>query len=163
LHADTEVKVLEKGPVHVPADIALRLELPEVSMQYRFVRVRHFEGAPLSYVETYVPIDIGERLARLDLRRSSIMTELRDTLKVSFTELTQTIEAVAADAGVAQSLDVPVGTPLLLINRLLHLDHERPMLFRSHFRSDRYFYTVQLQGAAASKRAAGKPQRRKSA
>ncbi len=84
LHADTEVKVLERGAVHVPADIARRLELSEDSMQYRFVRVRHFEGAPLSYVETYVPIDIGERLARLDLQRSSIMTELRDTLKVSF-------------------------------------------------------------------------------
>ncbi len=161
LHADTDVKVLEKGAVHVPADVAQRMELPGDSMQYRFVRVRHFEGAPLSYVETFVPIDIGERLARLDLRHTSIMTELRTTLKVTFAELTQTIDAVAADADVAQALGIPVGAPLLLINRLLHLDHERPMLFRSHFRSDRYFYTVQLQGAAAAKRASPTPGHRK--
>jgi GntR family transcriptional regulator len=158
LHADTESKVLEKGVVRVPPDIAAPLHLGADESTYKFVRVRFFEGEPLSYVETYLPIDIGQLLARLDLERTSIMAQLRQTLKVPFTEKSQTIEAVVADAMVARLLEVPVGAPLLLISRLLMVGvPERPMLFRSHFRADRYFYTVQLAQPRAARSSVAKP------
>jgi GntR family transcriptional regulator len=149
LHADTESKVIEGGVIRVPSDIASALQLRPNESTHKIVRVRYFEGGPLSYIETFTPIDIGERLMRIPLEHTSIMTELRKTLKVPYRETSQTIEAVAANAVAARALDVPMGAPLLLITRLLMLgDPERPMLFRSSFRSDRYFYTVQLAKSA---------------
>jgi GntR family transcriptional regulator len=145
LKADTRTEVLQQGITRVPLDIATRMDVKPDNSLYRIVRRRFFEGGPLSYIETYLPIDIGERIAGLSLERSSIMAELKKTLRIRFHEERQTIEAVVADAEVARLLDVPVGSPLLLLSRLLLLDSDgRSVLFRSHYRADRYYYTVQL-------------------
>jgi GntR family transcriptional regulator len=147
LKADTRSEVLQQGVIRVPLEIAGRVDMKPDDSIYRIVRLRFFEGKPLSYIETYLPIDIGERIAKLDLERSSIMAELKKTLRVRFHEEQQTIDAVAADAEVARLLDVPVGSPVLLLSRLLLLGaDERPILFRSYYRADRYYYTVQLAG-----------------
>ena len=113
LHADTVSKVLEGGVVRVPSDIASTLQLRPDESTHKIVRVRYFEGVPLSYVETFTPIDIGERLMRIALEHTSIMAELRKTLNVPYRETSQTIEAIAADAVAARALDVQVGAPLL--------------------------------------------------
>jgi GntR family transcriptional regulator len=145
LNADTKVDTLQKGIVRVAPEIARRINVESESFIYKIVRLRYFEGEPLSYIETYLPIDIGERLMQLDIEHPSIMTELRKTLFIDIHEEQQTIDAVSADAEVARLLGVPVASPLLLMNRLIRIDADnRPILFRSHYRSDRYYYTVQL-------------------
>jgi GntR family transcriptional regulator len=145
LKADTRTEVLHKGVVRVPLEIASRIDVGPESSVYRIVRLRFFEGGPFSHIETYLPIDIGERVAGLNLERTSIMAELKKTLRIRFHEERQTIDAVVADAEVARLLDVPVGSPLLLLNRLLLVGADkRPVLFRSHYRADRYYYTVQM-------------------
>jgi GntR family transcriptional regulator len=162
LRADTRTQVLHQGITRIPPDIANRMNLATENSAYKIVRLRLFEGGPFSYIETYLPVDIGERVAGLNLERTSIMAELKKTLRIRFHEEQQTIDAVVADAEVARLLDVPVGSPLLLLNRLLLLDADkRPILFRTHYRADRYYYTVQLAGRpkahAASKAKARKP------
>jgi|SRR5665213_1576620 len=147
---DTRTVVLKKGIVRVPLDVAGLLSLQPEESTYKITRVRSFERLPLSYIETYMPVDLGLRISKVRLERSSVMTALRDSLKVPFKEIQQTIDAVIADTEIASVLDVPVGAPLLLLTRLLVAERgERPILFRSRYRADRYYYTVQL---AAQKR-----------
>jgi hypothetical protein len=52
---------------------------------------------------------------------------------------------VIAETTMAALLEVPLGMPLLLLTRLCRTTGDHPaVLFRSHFRSDRYYYTVKL-------------------
>jgi GntR family transcriptional regulator len=142
---DTRAVVLKKGIVRVPLDVAGLLNLQPEESTYRIIRVRSFERLPLSYVETYMPVDLGLRMSKVRLERSSVMTALRSSLKVPFREIQQTIDAVIADAEIANVLKVAVGSPLLLLTRVLVVTRGgRPILFRSHYRADRYYYTVQL-------------------
>jgi GntR family transcriptional regulator len=142
---DTRTAILKKGIVRVPLDVAGFLNLQPEEATYRIIRVRSFERLPLSYIETYMPIDVGLKIAKLHLERSSVMTALKSELKMPFREIQQTIEAIIADAEIATVLKVAVGSPLLLLTRVLVLTGDgRIVLFRSHYRADRYYYTVQL-------------------
>ena len=135
----------DKQIVRVPLDVAGLLNLEPEESTYRIIRVRSFHGLPLSYVETYMPVDIGLRMSKVRLERSSVMSAPRDALKVPFREIQQTIDAVLADSEIASVLNVAVGSPLLLLTRILVVKRgERPIVFRSRYRADRYYYTVQL-------------------
>jgi len=145
LNADTKNEILQRGITRVSHEIAHLLNMKSDSFMYRLVRLRYFEGEPLSHSDAYLPIDIGEQLSSVNLERSSVMNELRKTFSIRFHERQQTIDAVSADAEIARLLKVPVAAPLLLLTRWLVLESDgRSILFRSHYRSDRYYYTVQL-------------------
>jgi GntR family transcriptional regulator len=58
---------------------------------------------------------------------------------------TQTISARLADADVARHLDLPVGSALLAVRRLIHDEQERPVQWlHGLYRPDRYEYVMQL-------------------
>ena len=152
---DTRAQVLEHAPVVPPAAVADVTRLPPGEMVYRILRVRHFEGEPLDVYESFLPLDVGVQISRLDLRNTSIVNELRATLGLRIWEDHQQIEAVAADPQHARLLGVSLGTPLLFVVRHFLTAEDRTIaLFWSHYRADRYFYTVKLaqrgEGEAAS-------------
>lgn len=145
------MKILSRRVVRLPRNIAERLRVEPNDLAYKLDRVRFFEGKPLSFIETYLPIDIGESITSTKLEHSSIMTELRKTLRLPFHEEHQTIEAIVVDAAVAKLLQIPVGAPALLLSRLLRLRDNRAVLFRSQYRADRYFYTVHFAKPPSSR------------
>ena len=60
-------------------------------------------------------------------------------------DLYQRIEALAADKDAARALELGKGEPILLVNRVFVDSRGRPVvLFKSHYRADRYIYTVNL-------------------
>jgi GntR family transcriptional regulator len=145
LKLDTEARVLEKGVVKAPVEIAETMKLAEGEEVYRIVRVRSFEGEPLAYYEGYFPVEIGRRIAKLNLRRTSLVHELGATLGIAFWEELQTIEATVADTALAQLLDASLGAPLLSLTRVFVTEEDNlRILFRSSYRADRYYYTVKL-------------------
>lgn len=148
LRLDTEAAVLEKAVVCAPPDVAEAVGGTAGAQIFRITRLRSFECRPLAYHEAYLPLELGERLAQLDLRHTSIIREIRTTLKIPFRETYQRVEAVSADTALARLLEVQFGAPLLYLTRLLRGKNDRlRVLFRSHFRADRYFYTVELSGS----------------
>lgn len=162
LKLDTEAKVLEKGPMDPPADIVAAIGVPPDEPIYHIVRLRTFEKRPLAVHESFMPLEFGVQVAKLDLRHTSIVHELEHTLGIAFWEDHQQIEAVVADTATASLLDLPLGAPLLLMTRLYVTEGNRPVvLFRSHYRADRYFYTVKLDQRRnkAGQRRAGYPQK----
>jgi GntR family transcriptional regulator len=152
LHLNTEARVLEAGPAPMTDEVAETMGLSADESVYRISRLRSFEGQPLAFHDAFLPVQLGCRVAALDLRRTSILHELRVTLRMHCLEHYQRIEAVAADAPLARLLDVVLGAPLLQITRRIEAGRCQPVLFRSQFRADRYYYTVDLAAGHASSR-----------
>ncbi|HYF08062.1 MAG TPA: GntR family transcriptional regulator [Acetobacteraceae bacterium] len=145
LKLDTEARVLESGPARLPASVCDMLGLEAEMPAYRIARLRWFERKPLAWIEGWMPEAVGEAVARLDLRRTSIRRELRETLRIPILEDHQGIEAVAADTRAAELLQVPIGAPLLCLTRLFLTEGGAfAVYFRSLYRADRYYYTVKL-------------------
>ena len=145
MRLDTEAKVLDVGPMRVTAELAEAMGLRRGQALHRISRLRDFERQPLAFHDAFLPAELGQRIAELDLRHTSIMHELQVTLGLRCVEEYQRIEAVAADAPLARALEVTLGAPLLQITRRVAAGAEcQPVLFRSQFRADRYYYTVEL-------------------
>lgn len=145
LKFDTVAKVLHKGPATPPPAVTAAMRVAPGEMAYRVVRLRLVDGEPFAFHEAFLPLDIGVRIGALDLRRTSIVHELRDTLGIEIHEDQQRIEAVAADTELARLLEVALGAPLLYLARhFLSPRGETVVYFRSYFRADRYYYTVKL-------------------
>ena len=112
---------------------------------YRIRRLRFLEGQPLAHHLAMLPLEIGAEVAKLDLRRTTLFHEIGKTLGYDITETYHTIDATVADADLASQLQVPIGAPVLVVGRVVTVEgREATMYFESTFRSDRYFYTVQL-------------------
>jgi GntR family transcriptional regulator len=142
---DTEARVLFKGPVHPQANVAEVMGAERDEMLYRIFRLRHLERQPFGLHEAFLPLDVGVRVSRLDLGRNSIVHILRSALQLDIWEDHQQIEAIAADTEVAKLLGIGIGTPVLYMVRHFKIGENEPIvLFRSHYRADRYFYTVAL-------------------
>jgi GntR family transcriptional regulator len=155
---DTEARVLSKGPVLPQPAVAEVMATPPDEMVYRIFRIRHFEGAPLGLHEAFLPLDVGARVARLELGKTSIVDVLRNALRLDIWEDHQRIEALAADTEVARLLEVGIGSPVLHIVRHFKIGADQPIvLFRAHYRADRYYYTVKLAQAAPIEIAQAEP------
>jgi GntR family transcriptional regulator len=162
LKFDTSARVLEAAPVVPPAAVVDMMKWPPGEMAFRIGRIRYLEGEPFAYHEAFLPLDVGSRVAKLDLSNTSILHELRVTLGLDIWEDHQRVEAVAADADMADALSTRLGAPLLYLVRHW-LSRERSIVvFCSHFRADRYYYTVKLaqrpetgDDAPATKRRSG--------
>jgi DNA-binding GntR family transcriptional regulator len=87
------------------------------------------------------------------LRTSLFVPALRRVHDPVVHEEYQQIDAAVATRETAHLLQMPAGVPMLLVKRLfVDKDHKPVVYFVSHFRSDRYYYTVNLPKA----RGAGK-------
>lgn len=145
LRQDTQWQVLEKKPVGASADIASLLRVAVDEPVFRIIRLQLYEKKPLAYHESYLVLEYGAQVARLDLQHTTIIRELQHTLGVACHEDHQQIEATVADAFLAEVLDVPLWSPLLLMTRLFVAQRDKPIVaIRTHFRADRYYYTVSL-------------------
>lgn len=131
-----EVRV--SGLVPAPGAVARRLGLEPGEVVVYLERRRLCDGVPLSLDLTYVARDLGEALLAEDLRGRDVFSILEGISGRSLGSAEVTVEAVAADAHSAAILEVPSGSPLLMLERLTHLDDGRPVdLEFIRFRGDR--------------------------
>lgn len=160
LKLDSGSEVLEKGLAPAPPFAARALKLANGAPVFRIRRLRRFDGMPLSHHDAFLPIDIGARLSRLDLRKTTLMGEIRHTLGIDIVEDSQQIDAVVADTDMAALLGVAVGAPLLCVRRFFVSSADEPVVtFQAHFRADRYYYTVKLAAPRAAPSRSGRRRR----
>jgi GntR family transcriptional regulator len=145
LKFNTEAHTLAAGPVVPPINVAESLGLAEEETMYRIERLRTLEGRPFALHEAFFPLEIGLRISRVDLSKSSIVRVMREKLGINAREDHTRIEAVAADPEMATRLEVALGAPLLMVTRHFVLPRPRnAVVFRAYFRADRYYYTVKF-------------------
>ena len=145
LDPQLRIRVLDAGPVSCPPDVAHTIGVPAGEAVFRITRLRTHGGEPLSHHESFLPLRVGEAVAARDLTRGSMLQVLEHGLRIPFWEDHQQLEAMVADCDMAALLDVPIGAPLLHLVRVWLTEGHLPLvLFRSHYRSDRYYYTVRI-------------------
>ncbi|CCN05767.1 putative GntR-family transcriptional regulator [Bordetella bronchiseptica Bbr77] len=127
----TQVNLLELDTVPATPQVAAQLELPAGAPVQRAVRVRSHQGLPFSYLVTYVPGEIGQRIRREDLGAKPLLAIFRD-LGVRVARAQQSIS--------------PVGSALLSLQRLVRDDAGRPVEWlHALYRPDRYEYRLDMQ------------------
>lgn len=145
----TTVQVLDTRYLTATADVAEALELQEGATVQRAVRVRALGGAPMSYLVTIVPEDIGRRIEGKDLSQTPLLLLLEEA-GVPVAAATQSISATVADAEVARALSVPAGSPLIEVNRLVRDETDRPVeMIRVLYRPELYRFEISMRRVTA--------------
>jgi len=140
----TRVKVLELDTIAAPPQVAQALQVPNGTPVQKAVRVRSTRQGPLSHITTYVPARLAEHFGRRELGREPILVLLEKS-GVQLGRAHQRISARLADAATAMALDVPVGSALLMVRRLVFDQRDQPIQWlHGLYRPDRYEYEMKL-------------------
>ncbi|SHI11002.1 GntR family transcriptional regulator [Pollutimonas bauzanensis] len=124
--ATTEAKLLSFAYEMPNPDVQNRLELAANTAVQKAIRVRYYEGAPFSYLITYVPEHLGRRYTEEDLMRHPLQALFKKSgMRAAAAE--QSLTATLADTQHADALAVEVGSPLLCIRRVVRDAGNRPM------------------------------------
>ena len=147
---ESSIKLLEFAYRPATPVIASRLKLsPRERVQYS-VRVRSMQGKPFSYLITHVPASIAQNYDENALATTSLFMLLeRGGIKAD--HATQTISAALATEEIAQALDVPVGSALIALQRVVFDQEGRGVEhLEAFYRPDRYRIQVDLGRAGES-------------
>ncbi len=93
------------------------------------VRLNLADGLPFALVTVWCPAELGSSLSRDDVESATFY----ELLPVEFDHATQTIGAAVADDRDAELLQVPVGSPLLVVERV-SIDTDGREVLRSEHR-----------------------------
>ncbi|MCL4458490.1 MAG: GntR family transcriptional regulator [Chloroflexi bacterium] len=132
----------------VPATkgVAEQLHLSLGDEVVRIERVRLANGQPVSLDVTYIPPRLGRQIAEDDLTAHPIFSLLEDKYGILLGEADYCIEASAADKHTAEVLGVPVGAPILLIQRTVFAVDSSVLEYEElHYRGDRIRYAMRLK------------------
>jgi GntR family transcriptional regulator len=137
LASETSVSILRFETVAVPA--AMQELQPQVGARALIIqRVRRYRGAPYQLTTAYIPESIGRLIRRSLLGHASLLTIL-DEIGPRTVTTDHKMNAIAADAVAARSLQVSVGTPLLRIQAVMSDSHGRlRAIYESLSRPDRF-------------------------
>lgn len=144
----THARRLQQDIVKADEEAARYMKLEKDTPIVRIDRLRYLDEKPLAYHVAFLPVDIGARVLQEPLEPTSIVYVLANKFEFPLEEDQQIIEADRADVKLAEHLDVPIGSPILLMRRIYTTVGERPIAyFKSYYRADRYMYTVKLRQA----------------
>ena len=143
-------RLVSLDTVAATPQVAARLQLPEGSAVTEIRRVRYLDRQPVSLDHTWVPLAVGERLAREDLATRDIFLILENDYGLPLGHADLAIDAVAADASTATLLGVAPGSPLLRMDRLTHGQDGMPLDYEQLYcRSDNFQYRLRIERHAA--------------
>lgn len=141
----TQVALLEFGFVLPTEDVQRELQVGQNELVQRAVRVRSHEGAPFSYLTSFIPGHLGRHFGAEDLGTRPLLSLLEEN-GVKVASARQSFGAVLADPKVAAALGIAVGAPLLSIVRtVLDRDQQPVEYIRILYRPDRYQYRMTLE------------------
>ena len=159
------VRVLSQGVVAASAKVAEQLALGKGTRVMRIERVRLADSVPMSFDETYLPLDIGKMIVRNDLRVKPIFTLLEEKYGIPLKEAEYRLEAAAASAQVADALAILEGTPILRIERTSFTMEGKPVDYETlSYRGDLIRFVTRLTrrpNGGARQRKAGPDSRKR--
>jgi GntR family transcriptional regulator len=138
-------RVVEVREVAADDAVGQRLGVTAGTTVVRLERVRLADGDPLSLDVTYLPLEIGRRVAAEDLAVHPIFSLLEDRYGIALGFADYRIEAAIADRYVARQLGIAPGDPVLLIERTTCSKAGAPLDYEHlYYRGDRVRYRVRL-------------------
>lgn len=138
-------RLLDKRPVPANKTVARRLGVPLGTQVYRIERVRLADGVAMSFDQTYLPFDIGEKVVSNDLEAEPIFALLEGKYNLPLIEAEYQLEAVTAAEHIAQALSIEVGSPIFLIERTSYTEGQRPVDYEKlYYRGDLIKFVTRL-------------------
>lgn len=125
--------------------LAARLQLDPGAQAAEISRIRFLDSRPLSFESTYVAAPLGRQLAGADLVTRDLFEILETDLGRAPGYAQVAIEATIADDGLAGMLEVPVGAPLLRVERHVFDAQGEPLVFEHlSLRADTFQYRMRI-------------------
>ena len=138
-------RVLDKQVVPASKIVAQQLALAAGSFVVRIQRVRLADGVPVSFDETYLPREIGEKIITNDLEVEPIFSLLEQKYKLPLVEAEYRLEAVSAEPVVAAALGIDLGSPLFVIERTSYCAGNQPIDYEKlYYRGDMIRFVTRL-------------------
>lgn len=143
-HAAT-ARLIDRTVVAADADVAQHLALAVGTRVTRIRRVRLANGVGMSLDETYLPLEVGEKIVLHDLELEPIFTLLEQRYDIPLLEAEYKLEAISADQHVATALGVEPGSPIFRIERTSYSVGDRPVDYEKlHYRGDLIRFRTRL-------------------
>lgn len=138
-------RLIDRTVVPAGEGVARQLALPTGTRVMRIRRVRLANGVAMSLDETYLPLDIGEKIATHDLEAEPIFALLEQRYGIPLVDAEYRLEAACADRDVAAALGVATGSPVFLIERTSYTAGDAPIDYEKlHYRGDLIRFTTRL-------------------
>ena len=138
-------QVIGKEVVTADATVASHLALTKGQRVVRIRRVRLADGVPLSFDETYLPLELGKKIVTNNLKVEPIFSLLERKYDVPLIEAEYKLEAVAAEIEVAAALRVKQGSPIFRIERTSYSTGNRPVDYEKlYYRGDLVRFVTRL-------------------
>ena len=144
-------RVLDKQVVPANETVARRLALTMGTLVVRIQRVRLVDGMPLSFDETWLPRELGEKVISNNLETEPIFSLLEKKYDTPLVEAEYRLEATCADETVAQALGIDIGRPIFLIERTSYSAQHQPVDYEKlYYRGDQIQFVTRLARRTAS-------------
>jgi GntR family transcriptional regulator len=138
-------RLLDKQTVPASESVARQLAIAAGTPVVRIQRVRLADGSPLSFDETYLPREIGERILENDLETEPIFSLLEQKYDTPLVEAEYRLEAVSAETAIARALDISAGSPIFLIERTSYTSGHQPIDYEKlYYRGDHIRFVTRL-------------------
>ena len=143
---ETFNRLLQIGTVAASAQVAQRLALAPGTPVTEIHRLRFLNRKPVSLDTTWLPLPIGERLAREDLATRDIFLILENDYGLPLGHAELAIDATSADTRLAGLLDIPRQAPVLRVERLTCTQDGNPIDYEHlYYRADTFQYRLRVQ------------------
>lgn len=144
-------RVLDRRLVAASETVARQLSLKRGAAVARIQRVRLADGIPLSFDETYLPQELGEKIMTDDLENQPIFSLLEQKYATPLLEAEYRLAAVASHGTVSRALGIDAGSPIFLIERTSFSENHRPVDYeRLYYRGDHIRFVTRLARRAPS-------------
>jgi GntR family transcriptional regulator len=142
---EPSAKVLDRRLVAASETVARQLSLQRGAAVARIQRVRLADGSPLSFDETYLPLELGQKIMAEDLENQPIFSLLEQKYATPLLEAEYRLAAVASHGTVARALGIDAGSPIFLIERTTFSSNHRPVDYeRLYYRGDHIRFVTRL-------------------
>jgi GntR family transcriptional regulator len=125
--------------------VARELRLARGARAFALERLRLVGGHPMSFQASYLPVSIGEEVAKADLALTPLRHVLSFKLGIEITSARETVSAVHLDARAAHELGCRAGIPAFRSDRVSVDPGGTPIVYdRVFIPGDRFRITRQL-------------------
>ncbi|HRQ22066.1 MAG TPA: GntR family transcriptional regulator [Anaerolineales bacterium] len=136
-------KVIEKGFVEANKEVAANLKLPHKTRVYRIRRLRLAADEAIGQHTAYLTESVSSQINEANLLEGGSLNYISHIPQMTTSHATRSIEAVAASDLDVKLLHMTLGSPVLMIQRVVTSASGEPLEFlQARYRGDRFKYQI---------------------
>lgn len=140
---ETHSKVLSVRTVVAPQRVRDRIAISDRMTEPR--RLRFLNRAPISLDVSYLPSNIGQRVAKADLANRDVFSVLENDCQIVLGYADLRMSSVLATDELREVLGVEEGAPILFIERVIHTSAGAPLEYEElYYRGDAFQFKVRV-------------------